>query len=239
MAFQVYKEPLYRRYYADWCSLACVYTLFFLFLLIFLPLIISYNTASFWLKESTYYEQPQVDYTYNVMLQFNTQQSGADSILFWSTSRDINQIYHNYLRIPTIQSAEFDHNRDGINDRIEVNVYLPLQADEKVKSFDMLIFHEVTLKERAKYKFDTLTYISQSQQEQINLYYYDGNLQLEQKNPFTVRGGYQVLYNEDPLFPSLQNSPHLHALTVEDVSFSKVLQSYASRNGERLFLCCY
>jgi hypothetical protein len=42
---QIFKEPLYRRYYATTASLAWVYTLFYVFLLIFLPLFIAYNSS--------------------------------------------------------------------------------------------------------------------------------------------------------------------------------------------------
>lgn len=41
---QVHQEPLYRRYYAPWCSAASLYTVFFAFVLIILPLIIAYNS---------------------------------------------------------------------------------------------------------------------------------------------------------------------------------------------------
>lgn len=41
---QVHQEPLYRRYYAPWCSAASLYTVFFSFVLIILPLIIAYNS---------------------------------------------------------------------------------------------------------------------------------------------------------------------------------------------------
>ena len=129
LPMQVHREPLYRRYYAPYMSGACLYAVMFSFLLIFLPLILAYNSSckstmiarlqylqfplrivnyadkaillhcndddccwvmlwrqwhqtkirisqrysywpvAFWLKETVYFEQPQVQYRYFAMVQ--------------------------------------------------------------------------------------------------------------------------------------------------------------------------
>ena len=97
---QVYKEPLFRRYYvSSACSAACVYMIVILGLMIFLPLFLAYNStgkaicsivpptltacadtplptlnlssfSAFWLKDSMLYEQPHIQYSYQAIFQF-------------------------------------------------------------------------------------------------------------------------------------------------------------------------
>jgi hypothetical protein len=46
MAIEVYKEPLYRRYYvSSACSLACGYMFVVSFLALFLPLFLGYSST--------------------------------------------------------------------------------------------------------------------------------------------------------------------------------------------------
>ncbi len=87
----VHREPLYKRYSASLLSGGCCYALIFGFLLIFIPLIIAYNSGGghcllgtysfqllisfylsvpgFWLKEDIYYTQPIATYRYENMVQ--------------------------------------------------------------------------------------------------------------------------------------------------------------------------
>lgn len=71
MAFEIHREPLYRRYYASYFSAAFLYALLFGFILIILPFIIAYNSSSFWLKENITYEQPNVSFKYDVVFEMS------------------------------------------------------------------------------------------------------------------------------------------------------------------------
>lgn len=88
---QIFREPVYRRYFAPVNSYSFVHTVFMIFLAIFLPLIIAYNSTSerwlhalrsrptadsscgadFWLKENTVYAQPVVAYRYTAIFVFS------------------------------------------------------------------------------------------------------------------------------------------------------------------------
>ena len=110
MAFEAYREPLYRRYYAPILSLSCVWVVTCVFFSIFIPIIISYNSGNFWMKEKIAYEQPDVSYDYIGIFHFYGEDSatgtGVPKSLFYSTSRDINNLFENNLRMAVVRSSE-------------------------------------------------------------------------------------------------------------------------------------
>ena len=132
MSFEVYREPLYRRYYASYFSPSFLFAIMVGFLLIFLPLIIAYNSTGFWLKEDIYYEQPLINYKYQAIVEvYGTKvNTNTPLSLYYSTSSYLNQQHNANLRSAVIQSAELDDNMDGINDRIEFSMLMPLKAFE-------------------------------------------------------------------------------------------------------------
>lgn len=229
LAPQVHREPLYRRYYASPFSGACCYAISFGFILIFLPLIIAYNSsckfyyfvcekvnsfvvifADFWLKEDIVYEQPQVNYRYQTIVQMHGSRfvfvtlsrfcwsytlqlylirDGTPLNLFYSTSKQINELNGVHLRIPLFQSAELDDNRDGKTDRIEIAMQMPLAPTETVHGFTALVYCNSRLESKAKYIFDAVSYVnyeSMSAMTQLNV---DGDLVLRQTWPLTAKGG--------------------------------------------------
>lgn len=58
--------------------------------------------------------------------QFFSATSGTPLNLFYSTSPTINQLYNRDLRTPLLQSGELDDNGDGLIDRLEVGIQMPL-----------------------------------------------------------------------------------------------------------------
>jgi len=201
MAFEVHREPLYRRYYAQTFTGACCYTICFGFLLIFLPLIIAYNSSTFWLKDNIIYEQPSVKYRYQAIFQLSghNANTGLPISLFYSTSNTINTLYGNHLRMPIVKSAELDDNRDGKVDRIEVNMQMPLKEHEEITGMSVAFIHDVTLSDKARYIFDALSYINYDSATSLASLSIDGDLMLRQTTSLYSKGGYRNPYSDDPL----------------------------------------
>ena len=88
-----------------------------------------YDYAAFWLKEAVVYEQPRVVYRYLAMFQLHgSTASGDDVSLFYSTSSAVNDLFSGNLRTPIVKSAELDDNADGMVDRIEIGLTMPLSS---------------------------------------------------------------------------------------------------------------
>lgn len=225
MAFEVHREPLYRRYYAKTFTGACCYTICFGFLLIFLPLIIAYNSSTFWLKDNIVYEQPAVKYRYQAIFQLSgINGDGLPISLFYSTSNTINSLFGNHLRIPVVKSAELDDNRDGKVDRIEVNMQMPLKELEQVTGISAAFIHEVKLSDKARYIFDSLAYINYESATSLSSLNIDGDLMIRQTTSLYSKGGYRNPYEDDPLL-SLSSD-----MSAYEASISYLASKASARN---------
>lgn len=238
MSFEVHKEPLYRRYYATPTSAACCYAVLYGFLVVFLPLIIAYNSSSFWLKDNITYEQPTVSYRYDTIIQLGgttiTASSSAAAspsslTLYYSTSPFMNTLYEEYVRHPILRSVEVDSNADGRTDRLEINVVMPLAPQENIHTFTAFILHDVQFDGKTKMVMDAATYIQHSEALAMTALDVDGDVVFKQTWPMHARGGYRTPYEADPLLPSALNFG-LNTLSAEDVAIRTLLGKYAARN---------
>uniref|UniRef100_A0A452IZG4 Transmembrane protein 231 n=1 Tax=Gopherus agassizii TaxID=38772 RepID=A0A452IZG4_9SAUR len=89
------------RYRAGLCSTAALGLLLLWALTYLPPLLVAYRSQGLWLKQSTYMEQPTVQFQYEVLLVAMT---GADpgSFLAWSTFPAFNRLQEDQLRVPLI-----------------------------------------------------------------------------------------------------------------------------------------
>ena len=101
----------------------------------------------------------------------------------------INDLYSSHLRIPVLKSAEFDDNRDNLVDRIEINMLMPLLPNEKVYRVSAIISHDIEVREKAKYKFDSVSSVSYESSLPLESVYIDGDIRLRQSWPMDVKGG--------------------------------------------------
>ena len=118
---------------------------------------------------------------------------GAPLSLFYSTSKPINELNAARLRIPVFQSAELDDNRDGRIDRIEIAMQMPLAPTETINGFTALIYCNSQVDSKAKYIFDTASYVNYESNSAMTQLTMDGDFMLRQTWPLTVKGGYVLL----------------------------------------------
>lgn len=223
MSFEVHREPLYRRYYASYASGAFCYAICFGFVLIFLPLMIAYNSSSFWIKENVLYEQPTVSYRYQAIVEVfgKMKSTGNPFALYYSSSSILNQQHSNNLRIPVLQTAEIDDNRDGIIDRMEVIMNMPLQPDELVTGMSAVFLHDVKLKTRARYVFDAASLVQFEGSTPISHLRIDGDIKVRQTWPLTVKGGFKAPYSGDSLLSTSPSNAVSETLTSQYAIMSK------------------
>ena len=101
----------------------------------------------------------------------------------------MNELFSEHLRIPFVKSAELDDNFDGITDRVELGVVMPIKASESIKKFTALVYHDVELKDKARYRFDAVTYLSVDSSVPMGALYIDGDVSVRQTWPLDVKGG--------------------------------------------------
>eukprot|EP01035_Chromulina_nebulosa_P024687 gene24687-32156_t len=229
MSFEVFREPLYRRYYAPVFSGAFCYAIVFSISLILVPLFIAYNTSVFWTKELTVYEQPRVLYKYFAIVQMYGLDSSSDGdvplYLYYSTSQAVSSLYSENLRVPIVHTIVQDDNRDGLPDRFEFSVAMPLSPQESVKRVVILLYFDVTFSMKAKINFDAISFLDHDSSLPIANLHADGDLLLRQTIPLSSKGGYYKPY-VDSLVPST-----IGGTSAADVSVESILRSSSCRNG--------
>ena len=231
--FEIHKESLFKRYYSGPCSNSTVVVFIGAFTLMVIPLFVAYSSwgipyaqCGFWYKEGTYLEQPILDYRHQGVVQLHGR-SGSDNFnLYYSTSSVLNQQQGSTLRSGIIQSATFDDNHDGIVDRLELQVSMPLLATEEVHGMSATFFHDVKLKDKAKVVFDSVSSVNfESGDVAISSVAIGGDLSVKTTEPLTAGGKYKVPYLNNPLLPETK------AAGVSAVTYGirEVLQTAASR----------
>ncbi len=109
--------------------------------------------------------------------------------LFYSTSFDVNNAHANNLRVPELQSAELDDNRDGKTDRLELTIQMPLSPKEQVYNFNVLIHYKVKFNSKVKYIFDAVSVVSFDSALSLGHVTVDGDLLLRQAKRLSAKGG--------------------------------------------------
>uniref|UniRef100_A0AAQ4RUS8 Transmembrane protein 231 n=1 Tax=Gasterosteus aculeatus aculeatus TaxID=481459 RepID=A0AAQ4RUS8_GASAC len=138
MAFyDVYSHPALIRYKTSVCTKATLFLLVVLCLTYISPLLVAYRSHGFWIKRSTYEEQPDVRFQYQTLLVAATSPRG--DYVAWSTFPRLNDMLGANLRIPSVSVREDDHNRDGKSDLLIFRLQLPIKPEEQVYSVQLLL----------------------------------------------------------------------------------------------------
>nr|BAB46908.1 hypothetical protein [Macaca fascicularis] len=129
--YDLFSHPVERSYRAGLCSKAALFLLLAAALTYIPPLLVAFRSHGFWLKRSSYEEQPTVRFQHQVLLvALLGPESGG--FLAWSTFPAFNRLQGDRLRVPLVSTREEDRNQDGKMDMLHFKLELPLQSTEHV-----------------------------------------------------------------------------------------------------------
>nr|XP_021528201.1 transmembrane protein 231 [Aotus nancymaae] len=135
--YELFSHPVERSYRAGLCSKAALFLLLAAALTYIPPLLVAFRSHGFWLKRSSYEEQPTVRFQHQVLLvALLGPESGG--FLAWSTFPAFNRLQGDRLRVPFVSTREEDRNQDGKMDMLHFKLELPLQSTEHVLGTDPL-----------------------------------------------------------------------------------------------------
>ncbi|TRZ00167.1 hypothetical protein DNTS_020920 [Danionella cerebrum] len=176
MAFyEVYAHPALIRYKTCVCTRATLFVVVTLCLTYISPLLVAYRSQGFWLKRSTYEEQPVVRYQYDLILIGATDTRG--NYVAWST-------YPNFNRLV----QEEDKNQDGKADVLQLQIQVPLRAEEQMFSVQLLLGFSYQLFRMSTVVMQTLVFIQHSSSVPGSQLSICGDLKLNQRTPLPHRG---------------------------------------------------
>lgn len=184
------------------------------------PLLVAYRSQGLWLKQSTYMEQPTVQFQYEVLLVAMT---GADpgSFLAWSTFPAFNRLQEDQLRVPLISTREEDKNHDGKMDQLHFKLELPLQSTEQVLAVQLILTFSYQLHRMSTFVMQSMAFIQSSSPIPGSQLYVNGDLKLHQRQSLS-HCGVDIRYNV-----SVINGTSPFA---SDYDLTNIIAAYQDRN---------
>ncbi|XP_035013891.1 transmembrane protein 231 [Hippoglossus stenolepis] len=227
MAFyEVYSHPALIRYRTSVCTKASVFLVVVLGLTYIAPLLVAYRSQGFWIKVSSYEEQPVVRYQYQALLVAATGPLG--DYVAWSTFPNLNRMLGAKLRIPGVSVREEDSNQDGKFDLLTFKLQLPLKAEEQVTSVQLLLTFSYQLFRMSTVVMQSLVYVQHSSSVPGAKLFISGDLRLQQRTPLPHRG-LDNIYNVSVIDGS---SPFASAYDLDDI-----IRRYQERNLSTVLSC--
>ncbi|KAF4085688.1 hypothetical protein AMELA_G00097560 [Ameiurus melas] len=184
--YEVYSHPVLTRYKARVCSRASVFVLVVYLLTYIPPLLITYRSQGFWQKQSSYEEQPVIQFQYEMLMMGVTSVSG--DYVAWSTFSNFNTLLGDKLRIPTVSVRESDRNGDGKADRLSLQLSIPLNNAEQIYSIQLLLTFSYQLRRMSVVVMQSMLLLQSSSPVPVSQLFISGDLKLQQKEPLSHRG---------------------------------------------------
>lgn len=216
--FEVFSHSIRRKYKTSVCSKATVFYVIASLLTFIPPLLITYRSQGFWKKINFYREQPDVHFKHKMLLLLETKD--PEQLIFWSSFPNLNQLMSKRMRIPTIENREEDVDRDGRNDRLHMNINVPV-ADEEVLSVKLILIFDYKLHLYSSFQMESLAFIQYSSPFAGSSLSVVGELSLQQRHPLQHRGK-DTRYNS-PIINESEND-------IEVYTLEKIFSVYSSRN---------
>ncbi|EHB04693.1 UPF0513 transmembrane protein [Heterocephalus glaber] len=218
--YELFSHPAERGYRAGLCSKAALFLLLAAVLPYIPPLLVAFRSHGFWLKRSSYEEQPTVRFLHQVLLValLQPEQGG---FLSWSTFPAFNRLQGGRLRVPLVSTREEDRNGDGKMDMLHFKLELPLQSTEHVLGVQLILTFSYQLHRMSTFVMQSMAFLQSSCVVPGAQLYVNGDLRLQQRQPLSY-SGLDVRYNVSVINGT---SPFAY-----DYDLTRIVAAYQERN---------
>ncbi|NWQ92445.1 TM231 protein, partial [Burhinus bistriatus] len=179
----------------------------------------------FWLKQSSYLEQPTVRFRYEVLF-VATIGPGPGSLLAWSTFPAFNRLQEDRLRVPLLSTREEDKNQDGKMDQLHFKLELPLQPTEHVVGVQLILLFSYQLYRMSTLVMQSMAFLQFFSPVPGSQLYMNGDLKLNQRQLLNYCG-LDTRYNV-----SVVNGTSPFA---SDYDLTNIIAAYWERNVTTVF----
>nr|XP_011755785.1 transmembrane protein 231 isoform X3 [Macaca nemestrina] len=218
--YDLFSHPVERSYRAGLCSKAALFLLLAAALTYIPPLLVAFRSHGFWLKRSSYEEQPTVRFQHQVLLvALLGPESGG--FLAWSTFPAFNRLQGDRLRVPLVSTREEDRNQDGKMDMLHFKLELPLQSTEHILGVQLILTFSYQLHRMVTLVMQSMAFLQSSFPVPGSQLYVNGDLRLQQKQPLSC-GGLDARYNVSVINGT---SPFAY-----DYDLTHIVAAYQERN---------
>ncbi|XP_066974461.1 transmembrane protein 231 [Macrobrachium rosenbergii] len=208
------------------CSKASLVIIITFATAVLVPLVAVFRSHGLWIKEAEYREQPDIRFKYQVLLITET----SVGPLIWSSNSIYNDLLKKYLRTPLIKSSEIDENKDGLKDKLDFNLELPLLASELVYGVSVLLVFDYRLQHLCEVALEGAGLLQYSSGLPVTSLYHYADLTLSQRHLLHY-GRSNSQYNVSILPTSVQET--------KEWSMNSILHEYWKRNLTTRFTNTY
>ena len=187
--------PIFHRnkWYTDsacFWFLVCMLTLT-------LPMLLAIATNGFIRLESIQYDQPNVKFTNEMIVEALVNDGTVDQVYQYSTIQDLNNKFTRQLTAPSLSVNNIDHNTDNLNENIDIDFKFTTTAAETVKSVHILMYLQYYVGDEINTQLKTMVYkeLNAAQGQGLTYARMKGPLRLEQKNPLAPGTMKREVYN--------------------------------------------
>ncbi|XP_068006748.1 transmembrane protein 231 isoform X1 [Melanerpes formicivorus] len=225
-AVELFSHPAFHtRYRAGLCSAAALALVLITVLTYVPPLLVAYRSHGFWLKQSTYLEQPTVWFRYELLFVATTG-PGPGNFLAWSTFPAFNRLQEDRLRVPFLSAREEDKNQDGKMDQLHFKLELPLQPTEHVVGVQLILLFSYQLYRMSTFVMQSMAFLQFFSPVPGSQLYVNGDLKLNQRQLLN-HCGLDTRYNV-----SVINGTSPFA---SDYDLTNIIAAYQDRNVTTVF----
>lgn len=162
-----YSRPLYVTYHANRASCASCFTFLYVLACVVLPYITVYALGGMWTKETPAREQPNVLQRYEVLVEAyaTSPSTGTEVIpLLWSSSQVLNDAIGIHMRPCKMSSWYEDDERDGMAERIEYRLEIPVDAaaGERIHSVSVILGVDVSFQREFSLRLNSSLHLQAS-----------------------------------------------------------------------------
>uniref|UniRef100_A0ABM5EV29 Transmembrane protein 231 n=1 Tax=Pogona vitticeps TaxID=103695 RepID=A0ABM5EV29_9SAUR len=215
-----------RRSRVGLCSLAALGLLVLAVLTYLPPLLVAYRSHGFWLKRSSYVEQPSIRFRHEVLLLGLLRGGGGGDFVGWSSFPACNRLLGARLRVPLVSAREEDINQDGIMDLLNFWLELPLQSSEEMVGIQLLLTFTYQLQRMSTFVMQSMAFLQSSSPVPGSRVFVSGDLKLHQRQPLSHAG----LDNRYNLSVINGTSPF-----AQDYDLVNIVAAYQERNVTTVF----
>ena len=222
MKIQIFSAPVCKRYFSSRLSLAYILALIATALVITVPYILSNDITPL----RIHHEQPRVEFVSKVIVVLQSDSKE----LFFSTIGELNDLRPESFSDASISVFEEDRNRDGLNDRIKLNMEFPIEAEEQIVGLQAFIFASYHL-QNAQVSMESLIFVHHNGVLPGSAYTARGDLILRQNMPMQMREHITELYPSNGIINDFKA-----AINSMDSNIDTLLDRYENREMAPFFL---
>jgi len=224
--YEIFSHSDRFHYRANLFSLAICFLILCTALTFLPPFLFAYFAGGFWIKESSYTEQPRINYSSNYILIMENSDSTTTNQFFSSSYASINTIFQDVLIPGTNTFSAIDNNNDGITDQFSITFQFFNQANVSFDNVDLWLIFQYELRARQYIYMETMLLINLVQPETISVSNNPnvstiGEFILEQRQPIQSSGS-DFTYNQSII--DLNN-----LFTTSSLNLSTILDEYFTR----------